>query len=80
MRPLMGPIFSVNYTIFGAPEHHLSQGSGPLSACGGILPSILDTPTFTDQENINSAFGEEPPKMATFHGDRDSSCNLDDPG
>ncbi len=57
----------VNYTIFEAPENYLVHVSGPLSACGRILLSMLDTPVFTDQENINSTF-------------RDSSCSVDDPG
>ena len=48
-------------------------------ACGRILPSFFDTPVFTAHENISSTFREEAPKQATFHGNRDSSCNIDDP-
>ncbi len=70
----------VNYAIFEAPENCLVHVSGLLPACGRILLSMLDTPVFTDQENINSTFREEPPKTATFHGNRDSSCNIDDQG
>ena len=68
MRPSMDPILYglVNCTIFGAPENHRVYVSGPLPACGRIRPSILDTPDFTDQENINSTFREEPPKWLLF--------------
>ncbi len=70
----------VNYTIFEAPENSLAHVSGLLPACGRILLSTLDTSAFTDPENINSTFREEPPKMAAFHRNCDSSCNIDDPG
>ena len=70
----------VNYAIFEALENYLVHVSGPLPACGRILLSMLDTPVFTDPENINSAFRDEPPKMAAFHGNRDSSCNTGDQG
>ena len=58
----------VIYTIFGALENHLIHVSGPLSVCGSNLLAILNRPVFTDQENVSSTFREEPPKMATFHG------------
>ena len=70
----------VNYTIFGAPENHLIHVSGPFSVCERNSPSILNMPAFTDQENINSTFRQKPPKMATFHGNCHSWCNIDDPG
>ena len=78
----MGPIFSVSSTTrsFGAQENHLIHVCTHSWACGKNLLSILDTPDFTDRENMNSTFREEPIKMATFHGNWDSSCNIDDPG
>ncbi len=69
----------VNYSTFEAPENYLVHVSGLLPAYERILLSMLDEPVFTDQENINSAFREEAPKMAAFHANRDSSCNVADP-
>ncbi len=77
-----GSLFSglVNYAIFEALENHLVHISGSLPACGRVVLLMLETPVFTDRKNIDSTFREEPPKMAAFHGNRDSSCSIDDPG
>ncbi len=68
-----------NRPIFEASEKGFVHISGLPSAGGKNLLSILDTPGSTHQENTNSTFQVDPPNMATFHGNCNSLCNLDDP-
>ena len=66
LRGLLLAIFA-NYTIFGAPEGHLTHVSRPTAMCGRKLLPILDTLVFTDHRKTNPTFREEPSKMVTFH-------------
>ncbi len=70
----------VNYAIFEAPESCLVHVSDLSPARGRILPSMVNTPVFTDHEDINSTFREEPPKIVTFYDNFGRSCSKGDPG
>ena len=50
-----------------------------ISVCEKNLLSILDTPVFTDCENMNWSSREQPPKMVTVHENHSHPCNIDDP-
>ncbi len=45
-----------------------------------FFPPMLDTPVYTDCENIKSTLREEPPKKVTFCGDLGHRCSVDDSG
>ena len=68
----------VNYMTCGVLVAYSICVCESTSMSGKNLLLMLDTPIFTECENINSTLREEPPKTETFYENLGRSCNLDD--